>query len=190
MQSQRKADGENEARRKAESLLHDMKRKLDEETNKRTREMNNNQQTSDKMFALEKQVADMQEKMKSESETSARLRKQAAELTVAQAASEQMQSELKSMLLLLQNQRDALQQEVASLQGQLSQERSERTQISGLHHELEGKLPHILRVFLFFLCFFQTTYTFFIIIIKTMPFCFSPTSISVRGNGKVCSKGK
>ncbi|XP_034235222.1 rho-associated protein kinase 2 isoform X1 [Thrips palmi] len=143
-ESQRKADGENEARRKAESLLHDMKRKLDEETNKRTREMNNNQQTSDKMFALEKQVADMQEKMKSESETSARLRKQAAELTVAQAASEQMQSELKSMLLLLQNQRDALQQEVATLQGQLSQERSERTQVSGLHHELEVRLQSVL----------------------------------------------
>lgn len=143
-ESQRKADERNEARRKAESLLQDMKRKLDEETNKRTREMNNNQQTSDKMSALEKQVSDMQEKMKTESETSSRLRKQAAELTVAQKASEQMQAELKGMLVLLQNQRDTLQEEVATLQGQLSQERSERSQASDLHHELEVRLQSVL----------------------------------------------
>lgn len=153
VQSQRRGDGENEARRKAESLLHDMKRKLDEETNKRTREMNNNQQASDKMSALEKQVAEMQEKVKAESEASSRLRKQAAELTVARAASEQMQVELKAMLLNLQSQRDSLQQEVAALQGQLSQERSERTQVSDLHHELEGEHHLIINKLLYFIVY-------------------------------------
>jgi hypothetical protein len=43
-------------RRKAESLLQDLKRKLEEEQNKRTREMNNNQQVNDKINVLEKQV--------------------------------------------------------------------------------------------------------------------------------------
>jgi hypothetical protein len=43
-------------RRKAESLLQDLKRKLEEEQNKRTREMNNSQQVNDKINVLEKQV--------------------------------------------------------------------------------------------------------------------------------------
>jgi hypothetical protein len=55
-QSQRKAENESEVRRKAESILQDLKRKLEEEQNKRTREMNNNQQVNDKINVLEKQV--------------------------------------------------------------------------------------------------------------------------------------
>lgn len=43
-------------RRKTEGLLQDLKRKLDEEQNKRTKEMNNNQQHNDKIIILEKQV--------------------------------------------------------------------------------------------------------------------------------------
>ena len=59
-QSQRKAENESEVRRKAESLLQDLKRKLEEEQNKRTREMNNNQQVNDKINVLEKQVFQFQ----------------------------------------------------------------------------------------------------------------------------------
>lgn len=43
-------------RRKTETLLQELKRKLDEEQNKRTKEMNNNQQHNDKINSLEKQV--------------------------------------------------------------------------------------------------------------------------------------
>lgn len=43
-------------RRKTEGLLQELKRKLDEEQNKRTKEMNNNQQHNDKIIILEKQV--------------------------------------------------------------------------------------------------------------------------------------
>lgn len=43
-------------RRKTEALLQELKRKLDEEQNKRTKEMNNNQQYNEKINALEKQV--------------------------------------------------------------------------------------------------------------------------------------
>lgn len=56
VQAQRKADNECEMRRKTESLLQELKRKLDEEQNKRTKEMNNNQQHNDKITSLEKQV--------------------------------------------------------------------------------------------------------------------------------------
>lgn len=80
----------------------------------------------------------MQEKLKIEVEGSTRLRKQVAELTVAKAANEQIHIELQEMLASLQLQRDALQQEVAVLQGHLSQEKSSRTHASDLQQELEG----------------------------------------------------
>jgi hypothetical protein len=80
----------------------------------------------------------MQEKLKTETEGSTRLRKQVAELKVAKSASEQMHVELQGMLSVLQQQRDALQHEVAVLQGQLTQEKSSRTQASDLQQELEG----------------------------------------------------
>lgn len=137
---QRKADIENEQRRKAEHLLNDYKKLLEEEQNKRTREMNSNAQHNDKINMLEKQVIDMQEKLKGETDSGQRLRKQAAELTVAKSAAEQMAIELQNKLTSLQMQRDTLQQEVAGLQGQLSQERSSRSQASDKQQELESKL--------------------------------------------------
>lgn len=54
---QRKAENESELRRKTEKLLADVKKRLDDEQSKRTREMNNNQQHNDKINMLEKQVS-------------------------------------------------------------------------------------------------------------------------------------
>nr|CAD7569624.1 unnamed protein product [Timema californicum] len=138
-ESQRKSENEIEVRRKAETILQDVKRKLEEEQNKRTREMNNNQHVNDKINLLEKQLTDMQEKLKGEAEGASRLRKQIAELTIAKSSSEQIQVELQGRLATLQSQRDVLQQEVATLQGHLSQERSSRTHASDLQQELEAK---------------------------------------------------
>ena len=119
-------------------MLQDLKRKLEDEQNKRTREMNNNQQVNDKINMLEKQLTDMQDKYKIEAEGCTRLRKQVAELTVAKSAIEQIHAELQGRLVILQAQRDTVQQEVAALQGQLSQEKSSRTQASDQQQELEG----------------------------------------------------
>lgn len=81
----------------------------------------------------------MHEKLKTEAETATRLRKQSAELTVAKSAGEQMVVELQNILATLEVERDNLQQEVATLQGQISQERSSKTQAVNLHKELEGE---------------------------------------------------
>nr|XP_018901090.1 PREDICTED: rho-associated protein kinase 2 isoform X1 [Bemisia tabaci] len=139
-EQQRKAEIEMEGKRKMESLLQELKRKLEEEQNKMTRELNNNQQVNDKINNLQRQVSEIQEKFKTEAEGSSRLRKQISELTVAKTASEQLANEMQSLNTSLQNQREALQQEVASLQGQLSQEKSSRIQASDLHKELEERL--------------------------------------------------
>ncbi|XP_072750269.1 rho-associated, coiled-coil containing protein kinase 2 isoform X1 [Anoplolepis gracilipes] len=139
-EAQRRFEHETETRRKAESLLVEVKKKFDEEQTRRARDVSNSQQTSERVTTLEKQIKEMQCKLERETETVTRLRKQATEVTVARQAAEQMASELQVARAQLQAQRDNLQQEVATLQGQLSKERSSRSQASLLTAELETRL--------------------------------------------------
>ncbi|XP_062539982.1 rho-associated protein kinase 1 [Armigeres subalbatus] len=137
---QRKADSEQETRRKMENLLLETKQRLEEEKSKRTREMNNNQQYNDKINMLEKQLIDIQEKYKNETENSQKMKKQLAELRLSKSDVEQKANDLQSLLTGLQAARDALQQEVADLQTRLAQERNARIQMTELQKELEGKI--------------------------------------------------
>ncbi|XP_067205706.1 rho-associated protein kinase 1 isoform X1 [Linepithema humile] len=139
-EAQRRVELETEARRKAESLLVEVKKKFDEEQTRRARDVSNSQQTSERVTSLEKQIKEMQCKLEKETEAVTRLRKQATEITVARQAAEQMANELQVARAQLQAQRDNLQQEVATLQGQLSKERSSRSQASLLTAELETRL--------------------------------------------------
>jgi len=82
-------------------------------------------------------MTELHEKLKVESDTCTKLRKQTAELGVAKAANERMTAELQTMLTSLQLNRDTLNEELATLQGQLSQEKSS---LRDLQLELEGKL--------------------------------------------------
>ncbi|XP_031788624.1 rho-associated protein kinase 1 isoform X4 [Nasonia vitripennis] len=139
-EAQRRVEHETETRRKAESLLVDLKKKFEEEQSRRARDASTTQQTSEKITSLEKQIKEMQTKLERETETVTRLRKQATEVTVARQTAEQMANELQIARAQLQAQRDSLQQEVANLQGQLSKERSSRSQASTLTAELETRL--------------------------------------------------
>lgn len=82
-------------------------------------------------------MTELHEKLKVETDTCTKLRKQAAELGVAKASNERMAIELQTMLTSLQLNRDTLNEELATLQGQLSQEKSS---LRDLQIELEGKL--------------------------------------------------
>lgn len=82
-------------------------------------------------------MTELHEKLKVETDTCTKLRKQAVELGVAKAANERMAIELQTMLTSLQLNRDTLNEELATLQGQLSQEKSS---LRDLQIELEGKL--------------------------------------------------
>ncbi|XP_033232009.1 rho-associated protein kinase 2 [Belonocnema kinseyi] len=139
-EAQRRVEHETDVRRKAESLLLELKKKFDEEQTRRARDASTSQQTSERITSLEKQVKEMQAKLERETETVGRLRKQSTEVTVARQAAEQMANELQLARAQLQAQRDSLQQEVATLQGQLSKERSSRSQASSLTAELETRL--------------------------------------------------
>lgn len=140
---QRKLESESELRKKTEKMLNDFKKRYEDEHNKRTREMNNNQQHNDKINMLEKQMLEFQEKLKVETENSQRLRKQNAELTMAKTASEQVVSEIQIILQTIQTQRDLLQEKVATLEGQLTQEKNSRSQASDQQILLENKIQSL-----------------------------------------------
>ncbi|CAG9863028.1 unnamed protein product [Phyllotreta striolata] len=140
---QRKAEYESDSRKNTEKYLSELKKRFEDEQTKRTREMNNNQQHNDKIQLLEKQVNEMQEKLKTETENCQKLRKQANELTIAKSNSELKVTEFQTMLQTLQLQRDNLQAEVASLQEQLTEERSIRSQASDQQMVLENKLQSL-----------------------------------------------
>lgn len=140
---QRKLESESELRKKTDKMLNDFKKRYEDEHNKRTREMNNNQQHNDKINMLEKQMLEFQEKLKVEAESTQRLRKQNAELTMAKSASDQVASEFQAILQALQTQRDLLQDEVAQLQSKLAQEKTSRTQASDQQIVLENKVQSL-----------------------------------------------
>lgn len=138
--AQRKIENELELRKRVEAMLTETKKRLDDEQNKRTKEMSNNQQQNDKINMLEKQLTDLHEKVKNESDGNQKLKRQLAELRMLQNDAEDKSVELQSIIAGLQAQRDVLQQEVANLQTRLAQERSARTQSIELEKELEVKI--------------------------------------------------
>lgn len=138
--AQRKIENEIEQKKKIESLLNETKKRLDDEHNKRSKEMSNNQQQIDKINMLEKQLADLREKVKNETDGNQKLKKQLTELRMNQNDSEQKSNELQAMIAGLQTQRDVLQQEVAGLQARLAQERSARTKSVEIEKELGKKI--------------------------------------------------
>lgn len=138
--AQRKIESELEMRRKAETVLLETKKRLDDEQNKRSKELSNNQQQNDKINMLEKQLADLHEKVKNESDGNQKLKKQLAELQMLQNDAEDKSADLQSIIAGLQAQRDVLQQEVANLQTRLAQERSARAQSIEVEKELEVKI--------------------------------------------------
>nr|XP_049691706.1 rho-associated protein kinase 2 isoform X2 [Helicoverpa armigera] len=114
---QRKADIEAETRRKAEFNFNEAKRRLDEEQSKRAKEINNLQTYNDKINALEMQLTELREKLKQESESAAKSRKQAAELTAAQAAAAAVND---GTVASLRAQRDSLERERSTLSEELA----------------------------------------------------------------------
>lgn len=140
---QRRIDHEIDLRRKAENLLADLKKKFDDEQNKRARDATTFQQTSERVRTLEKQIKEMQSKLERDTESATRVRNLSTEVAVGRETIKQLENELQQSKILLQTQTDVLQQEVATLQGQLSKERSSRSQASNLTAELESRLSSL-----------------------------------------------
>lgn len=105
---QRKAEAEADSRRKAEANFNDAKRRLEEEQSKRSKEISHLQTYNEKINVLEIQLTELREKLKHEAEATAKSRKQAAELSAAQAAAAAVND---GTVASLRAQRDALERE-------------------------------------------------------------------------------
>ncbi|XP_059487935.1 rho-associated protein kinase 2 [Neocloeon triangulifer] len=135
-EAHRKAETEQENKRSLEANLQRLQHRLDDELSKRSRDVGAHERAT----SLEKQISELNDKLKSENDLANRLRKQITDLTNARSAAEQIQRELQVNVSNLQTQRDRLKQEVSHLQSQLQLERSSRSQASGMQHELESRL--------------------------------------------------
>lgn len=116
-ESQRKTELEAEARRKVEFHFNEAKRRLEEEQSKRAKEISNLQIYNDKINALEMQLTEVRDKLKQEAEAAAKSRKQAAEVTAAQAAAAAVND---GTVASLRAQRDALERERSILSEELA----------------------------------------------------------------------
>ncbi|XP_013182837.2 rho-associated protein kinase 1 isoform X1 [Amyelois transitella] len=113
---QRKTEVEAESKKKAEANYHEAKRRLEEEQSKRAKEFSNLQSYNDKINALEKQLTEVREKLKQESDAAAKSRKQAAEQSAAQAAAAALSD---GTVANLRAQRDILERERSALSYEL-----------------------------------------------------------------------
>merc|ERR1719412_1444655 len=136
----RRAEHEAEARRKAEQDRTEIKKKLDDEINRRTKEQNNNQHVVEKISNLEKERTQLAERLKKEQENVEKLKKSVAELQVARSSSEAAHSDLADKISLVAEERDSLERETARLQSQLQLNEAQRSEISLHYKEMESRM--------------------------------------------------
>ncbi len=117
-----------------------MRKRLEDETNKRTREQNNNHHVAEKIAALEKERRELSERLKKESEATEKLKKANTELSVARAAAQSASSDLEDRLASLTEDRNLLEREAARLQSQLQLEKNQRGEAGAQAQDLQGEL--------------------------------------------------
>ena len=142
-ESARRVEHEGEGRRKAEQERTEIRKKLDDEINKRTKEQNNNQHVVEKISNLEKERNQLAERLKKEQENVEKLKKTVAELQVARSSSEAAQSDLVDKLTSVAEERDNLERETARLQSQLQLNEAQRSEISLHYKEMESRMNNM-----------------------------------------------
>ncbi|XP_064548657.1 LOW QUALITY PROTEIN: rho-associated protein kinase 1 [Drosophila montana] len=131
-----KVEVEIELRKKAEALIVETQRKLENEQKTRMRDLNINE----KVLSLEKQLHDMELSFKGETENTQKLKKQNAELGFTLKTHEEKVRDMDEMIETLQKHKEELGQENAELQAQVVQEKTLRSQLKELHKEAENKM--------------------------------------------------
>ncbi|KAG0711128.1 Rho-associated protein kinase 2 [Chionoecetes opilio] len=139
-EAQRKADYESDSRRKLDGLYQEVKKTLEDEQNKRTRDHNSAIAVNEKLYGLEKQLKEVQDKLKSESDNNSRLRKQHAELVVTSQRKESSLTEYTEKFATVQAMRDSLERDMVNLQTQLDQERTQKHHQVDIVTQTEGKV--------------------------------------------------
>ena len=140
---QRKAEVDLDLRKKAEAERAEIRKRLEDETNKRTREQNNNHHVAEKIANLEKEKRELSEKLKREMENAEKMKKNNNDASVAKVAALSVVSDLNDKIGSLSEDRNALEREVAKMQSQLQLEKNLRLE-SGEHtKDLEVRLQSL-----------------------------------------------
>ena len=95
--------------------MAELKRKLDEEQNRRTRDQTNSQAVAERISSLEKQLMEANDKLKQEADSHNKTKKQNAEFAMGAAGREHTLLELQDKVGTLQRARDKLESELAAL---------------------------------------------------------------------------
>lgn len=138
-ESQRKLENELENRRKADAKVQEIWGRLEHEQNLRAQMSASTQQVGEKASSLEKQLRELNEKLKLEAENNMKMKKSNAELSLNIANKEQAMQDLNDKLISYQNINAAQERDIINLQTQLEQGRNSWTQASDRSQELENR---------------------------------------------------
>ncbi|RUS78321.1 hypothetical protein EGW08_013925, partial [Elysia chlorotica] len=139
-ETQRKLEMEADNRKKVEFLLKDKEKQLESEINAKLQISTSSAHSSEKMSSLEKMVNDLNKKLKAESETSSKQKKAYQELQQRHANLEQTHSDFNYKYSELQAARQALQNELFTIQATLDAEKNTRSQESQQTQELNDRV--------------------------------------------------
>ena len=135
----RKLESEVEQRRKLEQSLNDVKRKLDDEQNRRVRDQLSISTHGDKLNILDKQLKDSQAKLKSEFDSSSKLKKTNAELQGTVSRIEQHLKDQQDKAVQLQNNKDNLERKLALLNKELGQTKQAKSTQDDIIRQTEAR---------------------------------------------------
>ena len=144
-ESQRKVEQETDLKRKAERELAEMRKRLEDEQNRTKQQLNNHHAVSERITNLEKEKRDVTDRLKKEVESTEKLKKLNAEISVAKAASEASMNDLNDKLLHLTEDRNLLESELMKLQSHLQREQNQRNELSGQLGDSEARSEAIKR---------------------------------------------
>jgi chromosome segregation ATPase len=136
---QRRAEVDSDLKKKAESERAEIRKRLEDEMNKRTREQNNNHHVAEKIANLEKEKRELSEKLKKELENVEKVKKANNETSVAKVAALSVVSDLNDKMGLLSEDRNVLERETAKMQSQLQIEKNLRNEAAEHIKDLEGR---------------------------------------------------
>ncbi|XP_022252479.1 rho-associated protein kinase 2-like isoform X2 [Limulus polyphemus] len=138
-ESQRKLENEIESRKKGESKVQELRIKLEQEQGLRAQLSSSSQQASDKVASFDKQIRELNEMLKIETENSMKLKKTNNELSLTNAAKDQNLQELSEKLTALQNTTTSQAREILELQTKVEKERSSWSQATDRSNDLESR---------------------------------------------------
>ncbi|XP_015914615.1 rho-associated protein kinase 2 [Parasteatoda tepidariorum] len=137
-EAQRKLDHEVENRKKAESKAEEYWNWIEHEKNLRSQLSTSNHQMNEKASNLEKDLRELNDKLKLEADNNMKLKKSNAELKLSNATKEQTVQELNEKVMSLQNSNKAQSQKLAMLQSQLEQATTTWNKVSDHSQDLEN----------------------------------------------------